>query len=108
MPSRIYVGNIPFLASNESLREFFTPYEIVSVKIVVDHETNKPRGFAFVDLKNTEDAPVAIKQLDGTDMGGRKVKVSAANERRPIVRREADANRSEHNEDTGFESTWKK
>jgi len=82
----IYVGNIPFSASEDDLRDLFTPHgEVVSVKFIMDRETGRFRGFGFVEMEDTE-ALAAIEALDGGEMGGRNLKVNEAKPRAPRPR----------------------
>jgi RNA recognition motif-containing protein len=80
----IYVGNLPFTATEDEVRALFSPFgDVQSVKIVSDRETGRPRGFAFVDMADAG-AGDAIKALEGHQMGGRALKV---NEARPKAAR---------------------
>jgi cold-inducible RNA-binding protein len=84
---KIYVGNLPFSATEQQVEELFAAYgEVVSVALPTDRETGRPRGFGFVEMSN-EDATKAIAALNGKDFGGRQLNV---NEARP---REAGAGR---------------
>ncbi len=79
----IYVGNLPFSASEGDVRDLFTPYgEVSSVKLIEDRETGRLRGFGFVEMED-EGAMAAIEALDGNDMGGRALKVNEAKPRAP-------------------------
>lgn len=80
---RIYVGNIPFTATENDIRAFFADHssKIVEVKIISDHETGRPRGFAFVEVLTPEDMHAAIADLNNLEMGGRRATVSEAKER---------------------------
>jgi RNA recognition motif-containing protein len=83
----IYVGNIPFSASENDIRDMFGAYgNVVSVKLVEDRETGRFRGFGFVEMDDA-DALEAIEALDGKDMGGRSLKVNEARPREPRPRR---------------------
>lgn len=83
MGKRLYVGNIPFSASEEELREAFGRHgDVASVDVIMDRETNRPRGFAFVEMAEESAARAAIEALDGSDLGGRNLRVSEAQERR--------------------------
>lgn len=86
--ARFYVGNIPFTATEDELRLFFAGLEITNIKIVIDHETKKPRGFAFVDITKG-DAKSVITSLDSKEMGGRTIRVSEAHEKPKGSGREA-------------------
>lgn len=79
----IYVGNLPYSVTEDEIREVFAPFGTVhSVKIVMDRETNRPRGFAFVDM-DPDETRNAIKQVNGVEMGGRTLRVNEAHERPP-------------------------
>lgn len=85
MPTKLFVGGIPFRTTDEELRQFFSPAgEVVSVFIPMDRETQRPRGFAFVEMADDEMADKAISMFDGADMGGRKI---AVNKARPMEER---------------------
>lgn len=78
----IYVGNLPFEATEQQLQELFAPHGAVAkVKLVEDFNTGQPRGFAFVTMEDWKEAQQAIKALDGQDFGGRPLKVNQARER---------------------------
>lgn len=80
MSKRIYVGNLPFSASDDEVRELFAEHGTVdSVHLVTDRETGRPRGFGFVEMSDGGDE--AIEALDGTEMGGRSLKVNEARPR---------------------------
>ncbi|HZX66533.1 MAG TPA: hypothetical protein VFE76_14120, partial [Myxococcales bacterium] len=85
MTRRLYVGNLPYDATEKQIRQVFETEErkVVSVKIVTDRDTGRPRGFAFVDLETDEQAKVAIEQLNGKDFGGRALIVNEAEDKGP-------------------------
>jgi RNA recognition motif-containing protein len=77
--SKVFVGNLDFSTTRQNLEGLFAPLgEIVDVAIPVDRESGRPRGFAFVTFGSSESANEAIRQLDGTDLLGRKLRVSEA------------------------------
>ncbi len=79
MATKLYVGNLPFNATEEQVSELFSQVgEVSSVKIITDRETGKSRGFCFVEMENGE---AAISELNGRELGGRKITVSEARER---------------------------
>jgi len=79
----IYVGNLPFSASEDEIRELFAAFGAVqSVKLINDRETGRPRGFGFVEMDPSA-AAAAIQALNGTDMGGRALRINEAQERAP-------------------------
>ena len=82
MAKRIYVGNLPFRSSEDEVRELFARHgEVHSVTLVTDRATGRPRGFGFVEMDD-EQAESAIAALNGTDFGGRSLRVNVARERR--------------------------
>jgi RNA recognition motif-containing protein len=79
----IYVGNLPFTATEEEVRGLFERHgKVESVKLINDRETGRPRGFAFVDMPAAE-AQTAIQETNGFQMGGRPLRVNEAQERAP-------------------------
>jgi len=79
--TKIYVGNLPFSASEDEVRTLFAQHGTVeSVSLITDRETGRPRGFGFVEM-NRADASRAIQNLNGKDMGGRPLRVNEAQER---------------------------
>jgi cold-inducible RNA-binding protein len=79
----IYVGNLPFTATEDEVRSIFERHgKVESVKLINDRETGRPRGFAFVDMA-AADAQTAIQQTNGFQMGGRPLRVNEAQERAP-------------------------
>jgi RNA recognition motif-containing protein len=79
MAQKLYVGNLPFSATEEEIRSLFSQYgEVQSVQIVSDRDTGRPRGFAFVEMDNADEA---IRALDNQAFGGRNLTVNIARER---------------------------
>ncbi len=79
---KIYVGNLPWTATEEDVREFFSEYgDVASVAIIVDRETGRSRGFGFVEMEDS-DADHAIEEANGQPLGGRTLRVNEAQERR--------------------------
>ncbi len=77
----IYVGNLPFNATDEDVRALFEQHGTVeSVKLINDRETGKPRGFGFVEMSQA-DAQTAIQALNGQQLGGRPLRINEAQER---------------------------
>ena len=83
MGSRLYVGNLPFSADENSVRELFAQdgRDVTEVKMITDRETGRPRGFGFVEMGNSEHADAAISALNGYSMDGRALTVNEAKER---------------------------
>ncbi len=81
MSKNLYVGNLPWSANEEEVRNTFAAYgEVISVKLIEDRETGRPRGFGFVEMDD-QGALEAIENLDGKDFGGRNIKVNEAKPR---------------------------
>jgi len=82
MGRRLYVGNLSFNTTELELRELFGQHGTVAeTKVVTDRETGRPRGFAFVEMGNEQDAQKAIDELNGREVGGRALTVNEAQER---------------------------
>ncbi len=82
MSKKLYVGNLPFSSTEEDLRSVFERHGSVdSVNVITDRETGRPRGFAFVEMSEESAARDAISALDGSDLGGRNIKVNEAQDR---------------------------
>lgn len=79
--SKIYVGNLPFSATEASVRTLFSQHGTVeTVSLITDRETGRPRGFGFVEMSRS-DAARAIQNLNGQDMDGRAIKVNEAQDK---------------------------
>jgi cold-inducible RNA-binding protein len=85
MGSKLYVGNLSYTTTEDSLRMAFSENgrTVREVAIPNDRETGRPRGFAFVTMGSDDDAKAAIAALDGKDLDGRSLKVNEAQERAP-------------------------
>lgn len=78
---KIYVGNLPFSATEEQVRTMFSNHgSVQSVSLINDRETGRPRGFGFVEISDEGLAP-ALKALDGFEMDGRALKVNEAQDK---------------------------
>jgi RNA recognition motif-containing protein len=83
MSKKLYIGNLPFTSTETELRDIFGRHgTVASVNVIMDRETGRPRGFAFVEMEDADTARDAIRALDGSDLGGRTIKVSEAQDRR--------------------------
>ena len=81
MTQRIYIGNLPYTATEDEVRDLFSQHgEVVSCALPTDRETGRPRGFGFIEMSN-EDGRKAIEALDGQDFGGRQLRVNEARPR---------------------------
>ena len=85
MGTRLYVGNLSFDTNEDSLRNALSQdgRGVKEVNLVLDRDTGRPRGFAFAEMANDNDAQAAIKALDGQELDGRNLKVNEAHERQP-------------------------
>ncbi len=83
MGMRLFVGNLPFSADEQQVRELFEQdgRSVTDVKLITDRDTGRPRGFGFVEMGSPEDADGAIRDLNGQDFGGRRLTVNEARER---------------------------
>jgi RNA recognition motif-containing protein len=80
---KLYVGNLSFSSTEEDLQSTFGRFGAVdSVAVITDRETGRPRGFAFVEMADASAADEAIRALDGSDLGGRSIRVNEAQSRR--------------------------
>lgn len=85
MATKLFVGSLPYSATDEELSEAFSAVgTVVSAKVIFDHDTQRSKGFGFVEMSSDEEAQSAIKQLDGSEMDGRRIVV---NEARPMAPR---------------------
>ena len=83
MSKSIYVGNLPWAATEEQVQDLFAEYgKVLSVKLVSDRETGRARGFGFVEMEDGE-AQAAIEALDNYSFGGRTLRVNEAKPRAP-------------------------
>ena len=80
MAKKIYVGNLSFSTTEESLNDTFAQYgEVISAVIVTDRYTGRSRGFGFVEMEADDAADAAISALDGQELDGRNLRVNVAN-----------------------------
>jgi len=78
----IYVGNLSFRTDDQELNEVFAEYgDVASAKVVFDRETDRSRGFGFVEMDNDDEAKAAIAALDGAEVSGRNLRVNEAKPR---------------------------
>ena len=85
MGTKLYVGNLSYNTSGDALREAFSQNgrEVTSVQIIMDRETGRSRGFAFVEMSTPEGAQQAMQELDGQELDGRMLRINEAREREP-------------------------
>ena len=86
MGKKLYVGNLPFTANDESLQEIFAQAgSVQSAKVIMDRDTGRSKGFGFVEMSSDQEAADAIQKFNGADYGGRSMTVAEA---RPMTPRE--------------------
>ena len=82
----IYVGNLPFSASEDQVRELFEQHgQVDSVNLISDRESGRPRGFGFVEMGNDDEARKAMDALNEYEMEGRSLKVNEARKREELI-----------------------
>lgn len=87
MSKSIYVGNLPWSATDEQVRDLFAEHgNVLNVKLVSDRETGRARGFGFVEMDDA-DAENAIEALNNSSFGGRTLRVNEAKPRAPRPQR---------------------
>lgn len=76
---KLYIGNLPYTVTEEQLSEQFSEYgEVESVSLIVDKFSNQSKGFGFIEMPSNASADAAIKALNESQMGGRRIKVNQA------------------------------
>ncbi|MDO9181044.1 MAG: RNA-binding protein [Bacteriovorax sp.] len=79
MAAKLYVGNLPYSATEDGLKTHFSSAgSVASVKIIIDRETGRSKGFGFVEMDSDDGAQSAVSQLDGQEYEGRSLRVSEA------------------------------
>jgi RNA recognition motif-containing protein len=84
MTKKVYIGNLNYDTTEDKLRELFQAHgEVISVNVITDRYTGRPRGFAFVEMATEEAAAAAIAALNEQVVDGRQLKVAKARPRKP-------------------------
>ncbi|NLV95707.1 MAG: RNA-binding protein [Candidatus Riflebacteria bacterium] len=79
---KIYVGNLPYSVRDAELENLFSPYgEVTSANVIIERETNRSKGFGFVEMPGQTDAEKAINELNNKEINGRALKVNEAKPR---------------------------
>jgi RNA recognition motif-containing protein len=87
MNNKLYVGNLSYSATEETLRDTFVEYgNVVSCKLIIDRDTGRSKGFAFVEMSSEDEANKVIEELNGSQLEGREMKINIA---RPQEKRES-------------------
>ncbi|HLC93637.1 MAG TPA: RNA-binding protein [Patescibacteria group bacterium] len=86
--TKLYVGNLPYSYTDSSLRDLFSTYgNIVSATVVTDRNSGRSKGFGFVELEDDSSAQMAMTELNGKDIDGRKITVNVARPMEPRPQR---------------------
>ena len=94
MATKLYVGALSFNINNEQLKELFAEYGVVvSASVITDRDTNRSKGFGFIEMETDQEAQAAIAGLNGKEVDGRTIVVNVA---RPKEDRPARSNFSDH------------
>jgi len=100
MGKKIYVGNLPYTATDDTLRQLFAEIGTVeSAQVIMDRYSGRSKGFGFVEMSNDTEAGEAISRLNGKDLEGRALTV---NEARPMEKREGGRGGGERGGRGGF------
>lgn len=100
MATKLFVGSLAYSATDADLEAFFaTVGQVVSAKVIMDRETNRSKGFGFVEMSSDDEAKAAIEQLDGKELNGRPV---AVNEAKPQENRERRSFSGSNNDDRRY------
>jgi RNA recognition motif-containing protein len=84
MGRKLYVGNLPYSANQQSLQDTFSQCGTVeSVNVIMDRDTGQSKGFAFVEMSSDSEAQKAIQELNGSSLDGREIKVNEAKPKAP-------------------------
>jgi RNA recognition motif-containing protein len=79
MGKKLYVGNLPFTATDDELQELFAQAgSVESAKVITDRDTGRSKGFGFVEMSSDQEASDAIQKFNGSDFGGRNMTVAEA------------------------------
>jgi cold-inducible RNA-binding protein len=90
MAAKLFIGSLAWTTTDDSLRDFFaTVGTVASANVIVDRDTNRSKGFGFVEMSSDEEAKAAVDQLNGKELDGRAIVV---NEARPREERPRDNN----------------
>ncbi len=84
MAKKLYVGNLNYATQEDQLEDLFAQYgSVASARIIFDRETQRSKGFGFVEYEDDAAAEAAMSALDGQEFDGRNLRVNEARERRP-------------------------
>lgn len=88
MATKLFVGSLSWNVNDDQLRDFFAAVgQVVSANVIVDRDTNRSKGFGFVEMSSDDEAKAAVDQLNGKELDGRAIVVSEARPREDKPRR---------------------
>lgn len=103
MSKRLYVGNLSYSTTQDTLSSLFSAYgNVVSATIIIDRDTSQSKGFGFVEMEDSAETDKAIAELADKEIDGRKIRVNYAEEKKPRSR--AEFSREPRNGGRGFGS----
>jgi RNA recognition motif-containing protein len=80
--TKLFVGSLPWSVNDDGLKQTFEKHgSVVSAKVIMDRDTNRSRGFGFVEMENSDDASKAIRELNNSEIDGRNIVVNEAKAR---------------------------
>lgn len=89
MATNLFVGSLAYSVTDDELNDFFKSVgNVKSAKVIMDRDTNRSKGFGFVEMETDDEAQEAIKQLDGKELNGRAISVNEARPREDRPRRD--------------------
>lgn len=84
MAKRVYIGNMSFMTTEETLKKVFSQFgNVISAEVIRDKFTEQSKGFGFVEMEDEEEAKAAIYELNGKDLEGRRLRVNFAEQKAP-------------------------
>jgi len=89
MATKLFVGSLPWAVDDAQLQQLFADFgQVTSAKVIVDRDTNRSKGYGFVEFENDDEAKAAVDKLNGTDVQGRAIVVNEARPREDRPRRD--------------------
>ena len=89
MATKLFVGSLPWAVDDAQLEDLFKDFgQVTSAKVIVDRDTNRSKGYGFVEFENDDDAKAAVDKLNGSDVQGRAIVVNEARPREDRPRRD--------------------
>lgn len=84
MATKLFVGGLPFAVTDDELTQLFASFgTVVSAQVIFDRDTNRSKGFGFVEMSTDDEAKAAIDKLNGSEVGGRSITVNEARPKAP-------------------------